>query len=80
MRSSKKTQLQGPILRQKPLHNLHVQSARFQFLQVSCGFWKVLESYGNWQCNFPGPGKFLEKERSFQNGYGKVLDFCLGKS
>ena len=38
----------------------------------------VLESFWKLKSHFPGPGKFL-KRKDFQNGYGKVLDFCLEK-
>ena len=36
---------------------------------------KVMEIDGAF---FPGPGKFW-KRKVFQIGYGKILDFCLGK-
>ena len=34
--------------------------------------------FGVSKCHSPGPGMFWKGE-DFQNGYGKVLDFCLEK-
>ena len=33
----------------------------------------VLESYGSWKYNFPGPGKFWKRE-DFQKDYGKMSE------
>ena len=46
--------------------------------QGSCGFLKVLESYGNDSAISQELGSF-GKGRLYQNGYGRVLDFCLEK-
>ena len=53
---------------------MSVQYWIFEARKLHTGSQRVLQSYGDWKCHVPGPGKFWEGE-DFQNGNGKFRIF-----